>query len=145
MGSQSPRSPADGAEGTSWMFTFPGCLYVVLTSLEANPPTQKRDPAEQVKGVRCPAPAFCSSAPTGLGVQCYLTQLCSETQHLPFSQEEGANRITCMATEDTFLFSSSSQIDTRKLTVPRKGSEALFNSRISVPLCKWDNDYIMPS
>ena len=68
MGFQSPRSPADGAEGTSWMFTFPGCLYVVLTSLEANPPTQKRDPAEQVKGVRCPAPAFCSSAPTGLGV-----------------------------------------------------------------------------
>lgn len=29
--------------------------------------------------------------------------------------------------------------------MPRKGSEALFNSRISVPVCKWDNDYIMPS
>lgn len=68
-----------------------------------------------------------------------------ETQHLPFSQEEGANRITCMGTEDTFLFSSSSKMDTRKLKVPRKGSEVLFNSRISVPVCKWDNDYSMPS
>lgn len=68
MGSQSPCSPADGAEGTSWMFTFPSCLYVVLASLDANPLTQKRDTAEQVKGVRCPAPAFCSSAAKGLGI-----------------------------------------------------------------------------
>lgn len=66
MGSQSPRSPADGAEGTSWI--FPCCLYAVLASLDANPLTQKRDTEEQVKGVRCPAPAFCSSAALGLGV-----------------------------------------------------------------------------
>ena len=84
---------------------------------------------------RCPAPAFGSGWTHWAGrLAPSNPTVVKETQHLPFSQEQGANRITCVGSEDAFSFST--QIDKRKLRVPGEVSKALFNDRISAPIGK---------